>query len=89
MAKSKIIKLPNASIPEGTINPDIVLLLKSLLIKAQRGEIIGFCSAWVEGQNDICYQIEGGHARDALLVAGVTGLFLATNERWRKNGQKN
>ena len=87
MAKSKVIKLKNASIPEGTIDQDIVVLLRVLLGKAQRGEIIGFCSAWVEGQNDICYQIEGGHARDALLVAGVTGLFLATNERWRKNGK--
>ena len=87
MAKSKIVKLPNASIPNGTPDPDIVLLLRVLLSKAQRGEIIGFCSAWVEGQNDICYQIEGGHARDALLVAGVTGLFIATNERWKKNGK--
>ena len=87
MAKSKVIKLPNASIPEGTVSEDIVTLLRGLLVKAQRGEITGFCSAWVEAQNDVCYQIEGGHARDALLVAGVTGLFLATNERWRKNGR--
>ena len=81
-----VINLTNAHLPTGKVDAEIVLLLSSLLAKARRGDLTGMCIAWVEGQNDVVYQIEGGFARDALLVAGASGLFWEVHRRWRANG---
>lgn len=79
-----IVPLTNAHLPIGQPNSDIVSLLRSLLLKAGRGDITGLGIAWVEGQeNETNYQIESGCARGALLVAAVSGMFWEVNRRWR------
>lgn len=81
---AEIVPLSNAHLPIGKAQPDITSLLRSLLAKAERGDVTGFCAAWVEGHaNETNYHIEPGHACGALLVAAVSGLFYEVNRRWR------
>lgn len=82
---SKIVLLPGAHVAIGHPDVGIVAALKHLLNLAETGQIIGLAACWVEGQNDICWQIEQGTARDALLVAAASGLHHDLQERWRRN----
>lgn len=79
-----IIALTSAHLPTGNLDHDMISFLRSLLVKAERGDITGMAVAWVEGQdNTTSYQIESGCARGELLVASVTGMFWEVNRRWR------
>lgn len=81
---AEIHALSHAHLPIGKPVPEITSLLRSLLVKAKRGDVTGLCVAWVEGcENETNYQVEAGHARGALLVAAVSGLFWEVNRLWR------
>lgn len=79
-----IVPLTNAHLPIGQPDQNIISLLRSLLLKAGRGDVTGIAVSWVEGQeNETNYHIESGCARGALLVASVSGMFYEVNRRWR------
>ena len=78
-----IVSLTRNHLPIGVTDPAVIDLLVSLLGKAERGELLGLTCAWVEGNNDVVFQIKTGSADAAKLVAAVTGLFYEINRRWQ------
>ena len=81
-SSAKIIPLSRIHLPIGETDKAIVELLVELCNKSERGELIGLCCAWVEGNNEVTFQIKQGSAPAAPLIAGVTGLFYEINRRW-------
>lgn len=82
-----IIPLTNAHLGINEANEEIVLLLRALLAKAEMGDVIGMGAYWIEGQNDIVFEVSEGHARGALMVAAAVGLSDETLRRWQKSNQ--
>lgn len=77
-----IIPLTNAHLPTGHQDEEIVGILRALLARAEKGDIIGLGVYWIEGQNDILVDIKPGCARAALMVAAASRLYKETDRRW-------
>lgn len=77
-----IIPLTNAHLPIGAADQEIVALLRGLLAKAEKGDLIGLGAYWIEYQNDVVVSIGAGCARAALMVAGASRLYDETKKRW-------
>lgn len=77
-----VIALTDAHLPIGQPEEDIVELLRSLLVKAEKGDLIGFGAYWVECQNDVICSVAPGCARGALMVAGSCMLYDETKKGW-------
>jgi hypothetical protein len=77
-----VIPISGAHLAIGMPDKDIISFLRGLLARAEQGDIIGLGAYWVEGQNDILVNIEVGHARAALMVAGSSKLYDETRQRW-------
>lgn len=84
---AEIIPLTGAHLGIGEADEEIVSLLRDLLAKAERGDVIGMGCYWIEGQNDIVFSVMSGHARAALMVAAASGLNEETLKRWMRNDE--
>ena len=79
-----IIPLTGAHLPIGVADEETIALLRGLLAKAERGDLIGIGVYWVEYQNDVLCSIAPGCARAALMVAGASLLYDETKKSWYK-----
>lgn len=78
----EIIPLTDAHLPIGEPDEETIALLRGLLAKAERGDLIGLGTYWVENQNDVVCSVAPGCARAALMVAGSSLLYDETKKRW-------
>lgn len=78
----KVIALTRSHLPTGDTPEAVVNLLTGLLDKAKRGELLGLTAAWVEGNNDVGFQIAHGAAPASVLVAAVSALDHEIKSRW-------
>lgn len=69
-------------LPIGKTDQDIADLLNTLIRKADSGELLGLCVAYVEGNNDIGLRIAHGSAQAGLLAGAVSALNFEINYRW-------
>lgn len=79
---AEVIALSNAHLGIGEPDEEIIGLLRAVLARAEKGDVIGLGMYWVEGQNDIFMDVKAGCARAALMVAAASRLFKETDKRW-------
>lgn len=77
-----VIPLTDAHLPTGHVDEEMVSLLRAILARAERGDVLGLGIYWIEGQNDILMDVKAGCARAALMVAAAGRLYDETNKRW-------
>lgn len=78
----EVIPMSRVHLPIGGTSPDIVNVLESLIVKAERGELLGLVVGYVEGNNEVRTQIASGSADAGLLVAAASSLCFEINARW-------
>ena len=79
---SNVVPLTGHHMSIGDTPDSVKIMLLSLVEKANRGELLGLAAAWVEGGNDVGFQIAQGAASSPHLVAAVSTLQYEINRRW-------
>lgn len=79
---AEVIPITGAHLGIGEPDEEIVSLLRAVLARAEKGDVIGLGMYWIEGQNDILLDVKAGCARAALMVSGAWKLFKETDQRW-------
>jgi hypothetical protein len=81
---AEIIALTESHLPTGDTPTSIICLLENLNQKAERGELVGMCVAYIESNGHVFTHICHGSSTWSQIVSAVTALFHDINVKWSK-----